>query len=84
MSNRQLDELYEEQGDKHIADLLGISVDDFRLLDHDGIQEETSEDGLVYRHYIEFNESSPKNILEKIKGLGENNTYYFEPGSFAD
>jgi len=84
MSSRQLEDLYEEQSDKHIADLLGISVDDYNQLEHDGIQDETSEDGLVYRHYIEFKDSSPKDIMNKIGGLDANNTFYFEPGSFAD
>jgi len=84
MSSRQLDDLYEEQADKHIAELLGITADEYQQLDHDGIQDETSNDGLVYRHYIEFKDTSPKNILSKIAGLDANNTFYFEPGSFVD
>jgi hypothetical protein len=84
MSSRQLDDLYEEQADEHIAKLLGITTDEYQQLDHDGIQEETSNEGLVYRHYIEFKETSPKHILNKIAGLDANNTFYFGPGSFAD
>ncbi len=84
MSSRQLDDLYEEQADKHIADLLGITTEEYQQLVHDGIQDETSNDGLVYRQYIEFKDTSPKHILNIIAGLDANNTFYFEPGSFAD
>ena len=83
MSSRQLEDLYEEQSDKHIAQLLGITVDEYHQLDHDGIQEDASDDGLIYGYYIEFRDTSPKNILAKIQGLESNNTFYFDPSSFA-
>ena len=54
MGNGQLDENLEEQGDEHLARLLGISVEDYLKLDHDGIHDVISNDGLVYRHYIQF------------------------------
>ena len=82
MGNRQLDENLEKQGDKHLARLLGISVEDYLNLDHDGIHDVISNDGLVYRHYIRFSTESPKDILNKIKGIDETNTVYFDPSSF--
>jgi hypothetical protein len=84
MSSTQLDDLYDEQSDKHIAKLLGITVDEYNQLEHGGIQEDASDEGLVYRYYIESKNTSPRQILKKIKGLDSNNTFYFEPGSFVD
>lgn len=84
MSKRQIDDLHEEQADKHIANLLGITVNEYQQLDHDGIQDVTSNDGLVYRHYIEFKKTSPKHILNKIVGLDANSTFYFQASSFTD
>ena len=84
MSSTQLDNIYEEQGNNHIAGLLGISVEDYLNLEHSGINEITSKDGLVYRYYIQFSDESPKEILAKIKGLDSTNTVYFDASSFAD
>lgn len=84
MSSKQLDEIYEEQGNNHIAELLGISVEDYLSLEHSGINEVTSNDGLAYRYYIQFTNESPKEILAKINGLDSTNTVYFDTSSFAN
>ena len=84
MSSRQLEDINEEQGNNHIAGLLGISVEDYLSLEHSGINEVTSNDGLVYRYYVQFSNESPKEILAKIKGLDSTNTIYFDTSSFAD
>jgi hypothetical protein len=80
MSSRQLDDLNEEQSDNLVAGLLGISVEDYQRLDHSGIQDVTSNNGLVYSYYIQFNDNSPKEILNKIKGIDSTNTVYFDTG----
>jgi hypothetical protein len=80
MSSRQLEDLYEEQSDKRIAEILGISVEDYQSLNHSGVQDVESNDGTVYRQYIQFDEDSPKNILSKIDGLDSTNTVYFDAG----
>jgi hypothetical protein len=81
MSSRQLEDMYEEQSDKRIADILGISFEDYQSLNHNGIQDVESNDGLVYRQYIQFSDDSPKEILDKIDGLDSTNTVYFDAGS---
>lgn len=84
MSSRQLEELNEEKDDKHIANLLGISAEDYNKLIHKGVQDETGEDGIVYRHYIKFEDESPKQILKKIKDLDLTNTVYFDISDFIN
>lgn len=65
-----------------VAELLGISIGEYRQLDHDGVQGEKTNGGLPY--YIKFKDTSPKNILNKIKGLDADNIFFFKAGSFSD
>ena len=78
MSNRQLEEKLEEESDKRIAAALGISIDDLNQLDFE-ISSNESDEGLVYEYIIHFQDSSPKEILEKIEGLSSRNYVYLEP-----
>lgn len=55
-----------------IADILGITVFDLNKSEWT-IDTEESEDGFIYNYVIQFKEGTPKEILEKIKGLDENN-----------
>lgn len=84
MSSRQLDEIYDKQSDEFIANLLGISTDDYLSLNHNGIQEVSSNDGFIYQYYIQFSDDSPREILDKIEGLDSTNTVYFEASLFND
>ena len=83
MSNRQLEEKLEVESDKRIASALGISIDDLYKLDFE-ISSNESDDGLVYEYIIHFQDSSPKEILEKIEGLSSRNCVYLEPFELED
>lgn len=73
MSNRQLDEIQEEETNKELASDLGISYEDFCELDY-VIDTNESSDGLVYSHVITFSDNSPQGILNKIENLDSNNS----------
>lgn len=78
MSNRQLEEQAEANSDLQIASALGLSIDEFYQLDCE-ISTNESDDGLIYEYVINFQESSPKEILEKIEGLSFENQVYLQP-----
>lgn len=78
MSNRQLEEQTEANSDLKIASALGLSIDEFHQLDCE-ISTHESDDGLIYEYVIHFQESSPKEILEKIEGLSFRNQVYLQP-----
>lgn len=80
--NTQLEDIYEQQADRHIANLIGITVEDYQSLEHSGIQEVTSSDDMVYGHYIQFSNNSPKEILTKIKNIDSTNTVYLNASLF--
>lgn len=60
-----------EKSDEKVAEYLGISISELSELDYE-IEEETSDEGIVYNTYFKFSDNSPKEILEKI-GVGEDN-----------
>ncbi|WP_293266733.1 hypothetical protein [Neptunomonas sp.] len=68
MSNRQLEEMQEEQAHRELATELGITYEDLCELEWSTDINESS-DGLIYDHVITFSEDSPKDILSKIEGL---------------
>jgi hypothetical protein len=72
MSNRNQED--EKAANKRLAGELGISTDELELLTWD-IAEINSEDGVMYNYTMVFSEDSPKEILEKIEGLSDKNTY---------
>ncbi|AYM99227.1 hypothetical protein [Chryseobacterium sp. 3008163] len=75
MSNQQLDDINEEQANRQLADLLGITYEElFELEFTHGVDE--SNDGDKYSNYIEFNPEVGKEILRKIN-LDDNNTFYY-------
>jgi hypothetical protein len=73
MSNRQLEEIQEEQAHIEIAEKIGITYEELCQLDCD-IDTNESSDGLIYEHIITFSEDSPKEILDKIVGLENGNS----------
>lgn len=75
MSNQQLDDLNQEKADRELAEILGITYEEFSELDYN-IDQETSNDGHPYGRYIQFNPEVGKDILKKID-LNSNNTFYF-------
>lgn len=83
MSSSQLDDIYEEQRYQKLAQILGISYDDVIELDPE-IQERTSDDGVLYCFYIEFDENSPKHVINKISGIDETGTLYIDASEFNE
>ncbi|KQM47066.1 hypothetical protein [Chryseobacterium sp. Leaf201] len=77
MSNQQLDDLNQENADKKIADILGITYEELSELEYD-FGDIESNDGQIYQNYIQFNPEIRKDILKKIN-LDSDNTYYFDP-----
>lgn len=65
MSNRLLEEQEERRQTKSVADALGISVDDLDQLEW-RIEENMSEDGVLYGHDIYFEEGSDDDVLAKL------------------
>ncbi len=79
MSNRQYEEMIEEQGDRNLASSLGITYDELCELQWD-IDTNESNDGLIYEYIITFDEDSPNEILEKIIGIDLEGRYvYLQP-----
>jgi hypothetical protein len=72
-------EMQEQESDRHLADLLGITFDELTELEYE-IETDESKDGLVYNYRVEFDiDSSPKNILQKIKNLEDGCRVYLQP-----
>ena len=77
-------EMQEQESDRHLADLLGITYDELTELDYE-IETDQSNDGLVYNYRIEFDiYNSPKHILSKIKNLEDGCRVYFQPWDFDE
>ena len=83
MSSSQLDDIYEEQRYHKLAEILGISYDEVVELDPE-IQDRSSDDGVLYGFYIEFDKSSPKHIIDKISGIDESGTLYIDANAFDE
>ena len=83
MSSSQLDYIYEEQRYHKLAEILGISYDEVVELDPE-IQDNTSDDGVLYGFYVEFDENSPKHIVDKISGIDESGTLYISANAFDE
>lgn len=76
MSNQQLDDLNQENADRKIASILGITYEELSELEYD-FGDVESNDGQVYQSYIQFNPEVGVDILEKID-LNSDNTFYLE------
>jgi len=76
-------EMREEERDKRLASTLGITFDELNCLQWD-LNTNESEDGLVYGYILEFDESSPKEILNKIEGLEDGCRVWLSPWEFED
>ena len=64
-----------------LAEELGITDEDLELLEWD-TQENSSEDGLIYDFVLIFDESCPKEILQKIEGLSDDLTIRVSANAF--
>lgn len=78
MSNRQLEEQQELQGNQLLATALGLSINELEQLDYE-ISSNESNDGLVYEYVISFDEFCSKAILDKVDGLTSGKYVYLQP-----
>lgn len=68
MSNRQLEDMYEENHGRYIAKELGITYEELGRTNFE-IHDRTTNDDMVIGNYIQFSTDSPKEVLDKIEGL---------------
>lgn len=68
MSNAQLEERQEREFAQQVADALGITLDDLDDTEWE-VEENASDDGVVYGYVVNFAEGSSLEVLGKIKGL---------------
>ncbi len=61
-------EMDDSKNDARLASILGISQDELDQLDYE-IETDTGNDDAVYGYRVEFADSSPQNILNKIERL---------------
>jgi hypothetical protein len=76
-------EMQQEKSDQELAKKLGITYDELMQLDYE-IDTEESEDGLIYNYIIKFRDDSPREILEKINGIDEQNHVWFPSWEFEN
>ena len=70
--------MQQEQDDRRLAKKLGITYDELLELDHE-IDTEESNDGLVYNYILKFGDEAPKEILDKVIGIDEQNQVWLAP-----
>ena len=82
MSNQQYEETLEEQSNKELASILGISYDELCQLEWD-VDTNESSDGLIYDYIYTFRDDSNLEILKKIQGIDIEGRYvYLQPWEF--
>ncbi len=76
--------LLESQHDARIANILGISPDEYAALDP-WIESDLGSDDMLYGYLVYFSEEAPKEILSKIDRLEAGNTYvYLMPWEYEE
>lgn len=78
LGSERMIEIQKEKFDFHLANLLGITYDELLELEY-SIEKEESNDGLIYNYIIEFDEETPKEILNKINNLEEGKRVWLAP-----
>ncbi|VVM18306.1 hypothetical protein BSPWISOXPB_3370 [uncultured Gammaproteobacteria bacterium] len=79
VSKRKYEEMLEEQSDKELASILGISYDELCQLEWD-VDTNESSDGLIYDYIYTFRDDSNLEILKKIQGIDIEGRYvYLQP-----
>ncbi len=69
-------EMQQEKYDRNLANKLGITYDELLQLNYETDTEE-SDDGLVYNYIVRFSDNAPKEILDKIIGIENQNQVWF-------
>ena len=73
MSSRQFEEKLENEQHNKLAEVLGITSDELSQTEYE-IDSNESKDGVIYDYFVVFDESSSKEVLNKIKGIDDNRT----------
>lgn len=69
--------LKEQEDNKHLAHLLGITEEELSKLQHTGLQEVTDSEQQIYKYFIRFTgDHNPVDILDKMD-IDSHNTVYF-------
>jgi len=71
-------ERQQEEFEKKLADILGITYDELSEIGYE-IETNESKDGLIYNYIIEFPEDSSSEILDKINGLEDRKRVWLQP-----
>jgi len=59
----------EEERDLHLANVLGIAVEELRETDFEIKDAEQNEEGVIMGYVLKFGMDTPMNILAKIEGI---------------
>ena len=76
MDHKRTGHMNEQERSEHLAHLLGISLEEFMRLHHNGLKEVTDSELQVYKYYIQFSKDNPPDILDKLDMDAQNNVYF--------
>lgn len=70
MSNRQLEEQFERDNDRKVADYLGLTYDEYVALEP-RVEEMAGDDGLIYGYLVTFDAPVPIDLAARMRGLND-------------
>jgi hypothetical protein len=73
-----------EKDQSDLADLLGISTTDLSRANYHVEADTSNDDMMIYGYTVYFDEDTPKDILNKIKGLNDKNQVWLGPGMYDE
>lgn len=81
LKNYYHDQIIHEAEIWKISNIIGVPYELIETLEWE-IEVDSSKDGLIYSYRVIFSDDSPKEILDQIPGLDENNTLNVAPWDF--
>lgn len=79
----QYEDAMEQWKDRKIAEALGISDEELASVPYE-IQDDASDDGLVYSLMVVFGEGADQAVLDKIEDLEDGNIVRLSPSIFDE
>lgn len=77
MNEQHLREWNEQEQQRHLSRLLGITEEELSRLHHSGLQEVTDSEQQIYKYFIHFSgDSNPVDILDKLDMDSHHNVYF--------
>jgi predicted mannosyl-3-phosphoglycerate phosphatase (HAD superfamily) len=73
----------ESKRDAALAKILGISHSELDSTTWE-LDNNENKDGIITYSFVRFSDDSPKEVLQKIKGLDESNTVRFDPNALEN